>query len=135
MKNILIALLLLILPAAADCAVAAAPDPLAGSEWLVTEIGDQQALDEAYLQFRSEGKVGGRTGVNSFGGTYTAREASLSFGPLMMTRMAGAPELMEQEARLVAALERVDEFRREGIHLTLLADGEPVLHLRQRDWD
>ena len=136
MRNFLLAFLIFMLPASAQCPSAAASDPLAGSEWLVTAIGDQGAQNEAFQQFQSEGKVGGRTGVNSFGGTYTAHDgASLKFGPLMMTRMAGPPELMEQESRLVTALEKVDGFRREGIRLTLLAGGMPVVELRQTDWD
>jgi heat shock protein HslJ len=133
MRNLLLALLLLTLPAAA--CLAHQPDPLAGSEWLVVSIGELKAGPEVTLRFHSQGKVGGQAGVNAFGGTYTVADGGLSFGLLMMTRMAGPAEFMEQEARLMEVLERVDGFQRDGIHLKLMDDGNVVMELRQTDWD
>jgi heat shock protein HslJ len=133
MKNLLIALLLLALPVAA--CTTHQPDPLAGSEWLILSIEELKAGNEALLQFQSEGRVAGQTGVNSMRGTYTLANGVLRFGPLKLTRLAGPAELMHQEARLVNALEHVDGFERDGIHLKLTNDGKVVMALRQTDWD
>ncbi len=137
MKRYLITLFALVVTATAAHAgwMAERFDALSGSEWLVTEIAGQPAQGEAYLQFGSDGRLAGRTGVNHLSGSYLIEDARLRFGPLVTTRMAGSPELMEQEARLTRALEQVDGFRRERIQLTLLDDGQPVLTLRQRDFD
>jgi heat shock protein HslJ len=52
-----------------------------------------------------EGRVTGWAGVNRFAGSYALEGAALTVGPLAMTRMAGPPERMHQEARLAASLD------------------------------
>lgn len=137
MKRYLITLLALILTTGSVQAgwMAERFDSLSGSEWLVTQIEGQPGIGEAFLQFGSDGRLAGHTGVNHLSGSYEAARNELTFGPLISTRMAGPPELMEQEARLARALEKVNGSRRERVTLTLLADGQPLMTLRQRDFD
>lgn len=135
MQRILIALLIgLALPAQAGWFMST-HDPLAGSEWVVITIGDTAASKEVFLQFQSEGRVFGKTGVNSLMGSYTANDSHLKFGPLAMTMMAGPPEFMEQEHRFTQALEKVNRFERRRTHMSLFQDGEILMELRQRDAD
>ena len=91
--------------------VAATPD-LSGSSWTVTAYNNGKeavvsvAVDsELTLEFGADGQVSGNSGVNTFSGTYEYDGNTLSIGPLAMTRMAGPPELMEQETLYLAALE------------------------------
>jgi heat shock protein HslJ len=59
----------------------------------------------ATLTFVPDGTLAGSTGVNRVRGRYTYDAAALlSVGPLIATRMAGPPEAMEAETRLLRAL-------------------------------
>src|SRR6185436_16073363 len=59
----------------------------------------------ANFRLNSTGKnVSGFSGVNQFSGDYQLDGRSLTFGPLAMTRRAGPPELMQQEAAITKAL-------------------------------
>jgi len=73
-------------------------------------------------------RASGNTGVNQFGGAYQLNGSDLSFGPQMMTKRAGPPELMQQEAALVRALELTRSIRRGSTgNLELLGDDRTVL--------
>jgi heat shock protein HslJ len=50
-----------------------------------------------FVQFRSDGKVGGHSGYNRFTGTYTQEDEALTMGQFATTRMACQPEVMERE--------------------------------------
>ena len=105
-------------------------DALIG-RWIVTGIRRGDAIvspvvrSDAYLEFDGAGTVSGSTGVNRLDGPARADGDRLHLGPLRMTRMAGPPEAMDDEAALVAALDDVAAFRIEDDGgLTLLdADG------------
>lgn len=87
-----------------------------GRELTMTIIGD---------------KVAGHSGVNRFRGSVTLDGSSLSFGPLMTTRMAGEPAAMELERAVLAALDGTVTYRRLGDLLCLEdADGRVVLVAR-----
>ena len=49
-------------------------------------------------RLRRDGRASGWAGVNRFTGSYALEGATLTIGPLAMTRMAGPPERMEQES-------------------------------------
>ena len=57
--------------------------------------------------------------MNSFGGGYELSGEALAFGPMMSTRRAGAPELMQQETAFLDALHRTARARAEGQKLRL----------------
>jgi len=102
---------------------------LAGSEWGLAGGGDQ------YIQFR-EGRAAGHSGCNRFTGSYTQQGESLKFGPLASTKMACAPERMEQERAWFRMLDQVRGF--EATHLVLklkAGDGQVIATLQRRDFD
>lgn len=114
------------------------PVKLEGSRWAVVALRGQypQGDVQLVLELGPEGRVSGFAGVNRFNGSYTLKQqaegrGTLSFGELATTRMAGPPELMQQEERFLAALKTVDGYRAEGGLMELEAGGAPVLRFRQ----
>lgn len=67
---------------------------ITGKEWVVTAVGDQVAPVGAggrYLtmRFDAEGsRVSGFSGCNQYGASYTLTGDSISFGPVISTKMA-----------------------------------------------
>jgi putative lipoprotein len=111
---------------------------LAGSEWRPVRIGNAAVPQSAeiYVQFRSQGKLSGRSGCNRLSGSYRVAADSIRIGPLASTRMACAPEIMKLEAAFLAALESAATFRRDGARLALRdRNGTEVSQLQQTDWD
>lgn len=85
---------------------------LPGSSWTVTNYNNGKeavvgvAVDsELTLEFGTDGTVAGTGGVNTFRGPFESAEKTVKIGPLAATKMAGTPELMEQEASYLKALE------------------------------
>ena len=95
----------------------AEPDAqLVGPKWTVESIimGETAASvpqgATAWLQFGADGRVSLNTGCNSGGGPYTAYAATITFGPLAMTKMAcaGAAGQLEQAVMAVLNARTVD---------------------------
>jgi heat shock protein HslJ len=112
---------------------------LEGTRWTLVAIGDKPAEITAeqsggpYVQLNSEDQsVTGSTGVNFLSGKYTLRRGALRFGPLITTRRAGPPALMQQETDFTRALERTAHWQvREDGELELLdADRKPLAQFR-----
>lgn len=101
----------------------AAPSPV--GPWLVTEIGGTGMIPgvEVTLDLGEDGGLSGSTGVNRLRATFERTGSGLTLSPVMTTRMAGRPELMEQEQRLLRSLEGVRGYSIEGGQLRL-QDGE-----------
>jgi heat shock protein HslJ len=98
---------------------------LEGKAWRATAFSDGMggtlspvAGSELTALFE-EGTVSGFSGVNNFSGGYTVDGSSISIGPLATTLMAGDPELMDQEASYVAALQSAATFSVTGSKLEL----------------
>jgi putative lipoprotein len=109
---------------------------LAGSSWTVTAIDGQTPVtgrDAPSLAFDGAGRVSGATGCNRFSGGFTTGEGgALTIGgdgaALASTRMACAPELNEQESRMLAALGAVAGFSIQADRLSFTdAAGEIVM--------
>ena len=101
---------------------------LSGSEWGV-------AGTEQYIQFR-QGQVAGHSGCNRYTGRFMQDGDSLKLGPLASTKMACAPESMEQERAWFEMLDKVRGF--DATHLVLKlksADGKVIATLQRRDFD
>lgn len=82
------------------------------------------------ISFGNEGRVYGSSGCNQFSGAAEIRGGVLDFGPLSTTRRACAPALMDQENRVLAALDAVELYRFNGPSLLLaVASGAVVLRL------
>lgn len=111
---------------------------LQGSEWKPLRIGDLQVPDEstAYVQFRSKGRLHGFSGCNRLFAEYQADDGQVFVGPVAATRMSCDESVMHRESALAAALENARTYLRDGQRLVLFdAAGQPLLELRQTDWD
>ena len=113
---------------------AAGGNELAGTAWLVDDIGGRGVVDRARttLQFLEPGRVAGHTGCNRFFGPVDQNEDRVSFGNLGVTRMACPESLMNQEQRFLEALSAASRFEltREGLVLLVFGAGsERVLRL------
>jgi len=98
---------------------------LPGTRWVATGFtvdgagGLLPAGIHLTLDFNDAGGVGGTAGCNSYFGTVTFAAGGIAITGIGSTEMACDPEVMDREARFLAALGRVTAFTLEGDHLTL----------------
>jgi heat shock protein HslJ len=116
------------MPAAADAPV------LAGTTWQLAAMDNEEIAPDAGIgiAFGRDGRVGGSGGCNRFGGGFTQAGESVSFTPLMATRMMCPNGVSDREQAFLSALEGtlLTGFR-DGI-LVLRPQGEaPVLTFRR----
>lgn len=110
---------------------------LAGTNWRLASLGppgsetDVVAGTTVTANFGEDGRVGGSTGCNSYGGTYEVREDTISIARLVSTRRACLDQnANEQERRFLVALEAANRFRLSSNRLTIFAErGRTVLNL------
>ena len=80
----------------------------------------------------TDGKLGGSTGCNQFGASYTQDGDALSIREIVSTQMACGPKADAVELAYLAALERVASWRLEQDQLILAdADGRALLRFRE----
>ncbi|MER7072417.1 META domain-containing protein [Terrabacter sp. NPDC000476] len=78
---------------------------VAGTSWIVVELAGRATSEpRPQLTFGEGGRVGGSTGVNRLGGRYAVADGVLTVTDTVMTRMAGPPDAMDQEQRLLEVL-------------------------------
>jgi putative lipoprotein len=111
---------------------AAASLPMNG-RWLAEAIRNRGVIDnlQTVLEIAADGQVSGSAGCNRISGKATLDGAYLSFGPMISTKMACAPAIMDQESKFLSALGdtrlwRIDEQRDKLI----LVDAHGVTVLR-----
>jgi heat shock protein HslJ len=104
------------------------PDrPLVDTKWFATTILDGDAASslpegvEVTLEF-VDGRVQGRFGCNTGGGDYVVDGATITFGPLMTTKMACDELRAKTESHVLAVLDADVEFAIEAGLLTLTND-------------
>lgn len=98
---------------------------LLGPEWVVEEItGGMLDRSRATLAFGADGRLSGRASCNSFFASYTLTGEGLGIGRAGTTRMACAPELMQQEARFLDILQKVQRFEIAADGALVLASGD-----------
>lgn len=108
---------------------------LAGTKWVLTALvrNDVQrppvADSEATVQFTAT-DVSGKTGCNSFGGSYTVAGTTLKFGQLIQTEMGCLDNVMQQETDFMAILNGAESFTISGAELTITAP-EGSLHFKR----
>ena len=87
-------------------------DLLIGDAWQVTALGDATLVEpeRLSLNFFEPGRVAGSGGCNRLVGGFTLTGEGLHFGPMGSTMMACEDPIMEQERRLLDALEQVRRF-------------------------
>jgi heat shock protein HslJ len=111
---------------------------LAGTEWKPLRMGELVVPEhsEAFVQFRSKGRLSGFSGCNRLMAEYQANDGVIFVGPVSATRMACADDVMARETALAQALEQARTYLRQQADLVLFdANGQPILELRQTDWD
>jgi len=86
---------------------------------------------QTVIHIAADGKVTGSGGCNRIRGGMTINEARISFGPMISTKMACAPAIMNQESDFLSALGdarlwRIDEQR----DRLILVDAHGVTVLR-----
>jgi len=91
-------------------------DLLTGGAWQVTALGDAALIEpeRLSLNFLDAGRVAGSGGCNRFAGGFGLTGEGLHFGPMASTMMACPEPLMEQERRMLDALEQVMAFDVDG---------------------
>jgi heat shock protein HslJ len=105
---------------------------LAGTTWRLAEVNGQatiEALDPLTLSFEAEGRMGGNSGCNGFGGAYAVDGGELKLTEIVSTLRACADEAQnEQEAAIMTALQAVAQYEIDGDSLRLqAADGATLL--------
>jgi putative lipoprotein len=111
---------------------AAATLPLNG-RWLAESIRNRRVIGDpkTLIEIAADGKVTGSGGCNRISGKATVDGAHISFGPMISTKMACPPAVMDQESKFLAALGdtrlwRIDEQR----DRLILVDAHGVTVLR-----
>lgn len=108
---------------------------LSGGEWILAEVAGAPVLDDsgARIVFDEAGRVSGRTGCNGFAGSFFLTGEGLNLGQMGATMMACPGPLMEQERRILDALEKVARFEiDESGALRLIGAGGEVLVLARQ---
>ena len=115
----------------AGCA-ASPPAPLSvAGLWRVDQAMTEPLVDrsQARLDFRDDGTLVGHTSCNSLRASYTLKADRLTLGPVVTTKRACGPMAMEQEDRILTALEasRTARVRPDGLLELRDADGRGML--------
>lgn len=121
--------LLALLPAVIACAGSSPTETiggLVGSLWRAETVDGRAVLDgvETQLAFESAEQVVGTGGCNRFFGTVRVVDGAVHMGPFGATRRACEPAIMDQETRLLHALEATRALRLEPPSTLVLVDGE-----------
>lgn len=97
-------------PAAAPApgAAPAAPDPAVLGTWVIEQARSAPLVDKskARLVFGPDGALSGHGSCNTLRGRYTLEGNALKIGAIATTRMICAEAQLEQEDRVLTALER-----------------------------
>ena len=104
--------------------------------WTIERIDEAPlaAATDAHLVFEADGRLHGHAGVNRLSGTWTLDAGDLALSQLVTTRMAGPPERMQDEQRLLTALQHVRTAEvDEAGRLVLRSDeGAPLVRAARR---
>lgn len=92
--------------------------PLAGTEWVLAELGQQGNLKpvlagrDVTLRFTGDSQATGNAGCNGYGGSYASdRDGTLSFTDLFHTEMyCIEPGIMDQEQAFLDALAGAEQY-------------------------
>lgn len=115
-------------------AAAFATSPMGPSgKWRIVAVSGADGLDPARTHAEvTQDRFASTVGCNRIAGKSTFSGKTLTFGPMMATRMACPPPLDEVERAYLAALQNVRGFRFEGTNLVFLGeDGAPLVTLER----
>ena len=102
---------------------------LAASAWRPSHIGEMK-LDEdsdLYVQFETDGNLGGFSGCNRFFGSYELSDNAISIEALGITRMACPSQVMSFEMSFVEALQSATTVARAKTRIALRNDQEQAV--------
>ena len=103
-----------------SCAAPAQDATLKGTEWVLNSLNDNALIEDKQITLRfGDTSIEGSGGCNTYGGSYTASEDSLSLSDVYWTEMACMePEgIMEQEQAYFQALNAAVRYRVDGDRL------------------
>jgi len=123
-------ILLLLLSA---CTGSLSPDPLDGTVWELKEINDLPTLQNTIVTAEfTQGKVGGSSGCNSYGGAYKVNGNKFTSESIAMTLMACVDAgVMEQESAFLEILQKAQTFEiKDGQLLIFSSDGKNLRFLQ-----
>ena len=124
------AILLLLLSA---CGGGSLSDPLNGTAWTLAAINGAPALANTTVTAEfTEGKIGGSSGCNSYGGAYTVSGNKISTDSINMTLMACVdPGIMEQESAYLEILHNAQTLEVANGQLQIFSsDGKSLTLIR-----
>jgi putative lipoprotein len=102
-----------------------------GPQWLLESIGDSQAAAGSIvtLKLGGDGVAIGSGGCNMFSGTYTLSGDTVTFSPLVSTRMACADDAAtQQETAFLEALQTATRYELTDEGLTIWYGDGQALH-------
>ena len=89
-------------------------------EWQLVSYNFQQKIafpidrSEITMNIHADGKLGGRSGCNVYGGSYSFEDGKLKFGDLISTMMACEEPSMQFEQHFWKTLQGASEFELSG---------------------
>lgn len=115
---------------------------LENTGWTLVSINGEPVVSGTAITLGLDGKggVAGSAGCNSYSGSYTIDGETLTFGPLVTTRMACPEAIMQQETAYLSALEGGAAYTIANGRLTLVAANgtelvfAPALSLTSGEW-
>ena len=113
----------------------ATPARLTGGDWVVQSIGGASVAGDGRgrIAIAADGRVTGSGGCNRLMGRTDINGESITFSTLATTRMACAPAVMQQERKLLDALQATRSYRLDGAALTLRnVSGRELMLLARR---
>ena len=97
---------------------------LSATAWRPSHIGEMRVDEstELYVQFETDGAVGGHAGCNRFFGTYELSGITIHIEPLGVTRMACSTQIMSFELSFIEALQSATTVARADRRMALRND-------------
>ena len=111
--------------AAVQAPAKTAPFSLAGSEWLLEDLGGLGVIDniQATLAFPEAGKVAGKGSCNRIFGPAEVNGNTIKLGPLASSRMMCPEAVMNQETKYMNALQAAERFEWKDPYLLIYCKG------------
>lgn len=96
---------------------------LPGTSWVLTSLDGSDPVAGAVptLGFSTDGRLGGSSGCNQYGGDVTLGDGEITVGPIQATRMACDEPRMAQEAAYLEALQGATGYTSDGATLEIVS--------------
>jgi heat shock protein HslJ len=118
---VLLALSATVLALSACASPAGNVTALPGTKWELISMSGAAPVQGTSLNlfFGTDGQATGNAGCNTYGGSYTVKGSSLTFGPMMSTLIACEITVMDQEQAYLIALGETKSYESSANELTL----------------